>query len=162
MRVLSILIICGLMALPSTSYSSTIMQPVNKPINPQEAAFEKLASLKIKEIQKIIGRKLTFKEKVSLFILKHAGYKKAQNKNGATALGFGIAALTFLILGLFIPYILILSLIASILAIVLGSNAKRQDPSDPKARSAILLGWLTFGAIVVLAILVVIAIATLV
>jgi hypothetical protein len=162
MRVLSILVICGLMALPSTLYSSTIMQPVNKTINPPGAVYEKLASLKIKEIQKIIGRKLTFKEKISLFILKHTGHKRAQSKQGNTALIFGICGLALLVLGAFFPYAIVASLISAIVAIVVGSSAKKQDSTDKKARSAVLLGWITLGAFVVIAILLLVAIATLV
>src|SRR5262245_56808026 len=122
MKILSIFIICGFMALPSTLFSATIIQPANTTVYPP-GALEKLTSLKIKEVQKLIGRKLTFKEKVSLLILKHTSKKKAQSSKGSTALGFGITGLALLLLGLFIPFIAWLALPAAILAIVLGNKA---------------------------------------
>lgn len=162
MRVYSFFIVCILLTLPST-LPATVIAPMPKTtvlLSPETQ--QKLASLKTKEIQKIIGRKLTFKEKVSLFILRHTGVKKAQNKQGNTALIFAICGLALLILGLFLPYVLLGSLVAAIVAVVLGSVAKKQDPSDKKARAGALLGWITLGAIALLLILVAIALTTIV
>jgi len=58
-----------------------------------------------------------------------------------------------LLLGLFFPYVILGALVAAILAIILGSNAKRLDSSDSKARAAVLLGWITLGAIALLLII---------
>jgi hypothetical protein len=151
MRVLSIFIICGFLALPSVLYPAT--KTVSTTIHPSLEAHQKFTSLKIKNVQKLIGRKLTLKEKISFLIIKHTLKKKAvESKQGQTALGFGIAGAVMLILGLFIPYVIIGALIAAILAIVLGSVAKKQDRSDKKAYAAVLLGWLTLGAIALLVI----------
>src|SRR5213083_2990014 len=98
MRALSIFIICGFMALPSTLLSTTSPKSINTTIYPPEEAYKKLTSLKMKEVQKLIGRKLTFKEKISLLVLKHVSNKREQSKKGSTALGFGIAALALLLL----------------------------------------------------------------
>lgn len=147
MRVLSVFIIFAFVALPSTLFSATLTSTSNTTINPSEDVFKKLTSLKTKEVQKLIGRKLTFKEKVSFLVLKHAPKRKAQGSKGSTALGFGIAALALILLGLFVPYIILLSVPAAILAIVLGNKAKKQDPSDKKAQTGVILGWIAVGAI---------------
>jgi hypothetical protein len=158
MRALSIFIICGFLALPSVLYSAT--QTVSTTIHPSLEAYQKFTSLKIKDVQKLIGRKLTIKEKISFLIIKHALKKKAaESKQGQTALGFGIAGAVMLILGLFIPYVIIGALIAGILAVVLGSVAKKQDRSDKKAYAATLLGWITLGAIALILILAIIIVS---
>lgn len=163
MRALSIFIICGFMALPSTSFSATPIQSPNTTIHPVDHStevYKKLASLKIKEIQKLIGRKLTLKEKISLLILKHTTRKATQSKKGNTALIFGIVGIGLLIIGLFVPFVLLASIAGAIVAIILGSNAKKIDPSDGKARAAVLLGWITLGAIALLLILAAIVVAS--
>jgi hypothetical protein len=143
MRVLSVFIICLFIALPSTLFSATLIQPVSAPYSAE--IYKKLTSLKVSEVQKMLGRKLTFKEKVSFVILKHASARKAQSNKGSTALGFGIAGLAILLMGLFVPFLIWLALPVGILAIVLGNKAKRQDPSDKKAHTAVTLGWVTVG-----------------
>lgn len=160
MRVLSIFIVCTLLVLPTILYPATITQPANPSINPSNIAYEKLASLKTKEIQKIIGRKLTLKEKVSLLILKHTPKKEAQTKKGNTALVFGIVGLGLFFIGLFVPFVILGAIAAAIIAIVLGSNAKKQDSSDGKARAAVLLGWITLGATALLLIAAAIVVAS--
>jgi len=119
-----------------------------------------LTSLKIKEVQKLAGRRLTFKEKVSLFILKHPSSRKAESKQGSTAFVFGIAGLALFFIGLFVPYVMLGAILFAILAIVLGSVAKNQDSSDKKARAAVLLGWITLGATALLLIIAAIAFAS--
>jgi hypothetical protein len=153
MRALSIFIICISLVLPSTLYPATTTQATSSTIKPPEIAFGKLASLKVKEIQKIIGRKLTFKEKISFLVLKHTSKKEAQTKKGNTAMIFGIVGVGLFLIGLFVPFVILGAIAAAIVAIVLGSSAKRQDPSDQKARAAVLLGWITLGATALLLII---------
>jgi hypothetical protein len=160
MRILSIFIICGFIALPSTLRSATLPQPVNTTIYPPEEAYKKLTSLKIKEVQKLIGRKLTFKEKISFLIIKHASKKETKSDKGSTALGFGIAAVATLAIGLFVPYVILIAPIAAILAIVLGDKAKKQDPSNKKAHTAVTLGWVTLGAFALIVIAAVILVSS--
>ncbi|HUR67561.1 MAG TPA: hypothetical protein VMZ03_14505 [Chitinophagaceae bacterium] len=152
-----------------------------------QAVLTKLASMKVKELQQLTGRKLTLKEKLGFSILKHQvkkgnggrmaelfvkriltkndpvtkkhGKKAEETSKGQTALVFGIIGLVLLIAGLFIPYVIIGSLVASILAIVLGSVAKKENPSDTKASTAKLLGWITLGLIALLIIAVAVALS---
>jgi hypothetical protein len=152
MRICFTFIISLFLAFPFVLHAA-VMPPTNVKVHPPEAN-QKIISLKIKDVQKLLGRKLTFKEKISFVVLKHALKKRAaESKQGQTALGFGIAAVVMLILGLFIPYVIIGALIAAILAVVLGSVAKKQDPSDRKAYAATLLGWITLGGIALLILL---------
>ena len=147
----------------ATPASSSTVPPSTSKIIPVGDIYKKIASLKIKDIQKLVGRKLTIKEKISFLILRHKLIhtpKDKQNK-GQTALIFGIAGLALLIVGLFLPYVILVSLVSAILAVVFGSVAKKQDPSDNNALIGKLLGWITLGLIALLAILVIVLIASL-
>jgi hypothetical protein len=160
MKVFSIFIICFLLVLPFTSYPATTIQHVNTNTDPPAEVYKKLASLKISEIQKLIGRKLTLKEKISFVILKQTSGKQAQSKKGNTALIFGIVGVGLLLIGLFVPFVILGAIVGAIVAIVLGSSAKKQDPSDGKAQAAVLLGWITLGATALLLIIATIVIAS--
>jgi|GEM_PF-1205318 len=155
--------------------------------NPVQLVLNQLASQKIKDVQKLAGRKLTLKEKLSFWLLKQqikqgqkkgfsksllykALQKKAAKKSGLfkkensgskgqTALIFGVGALALLVIGLFVPYVIIASLVSSILAIVIGTVAKKHNPSDSKAGAGKLLGWITLGLIALLIIAAAIALS---
>lgn len=122
--------------------------------------YKEIATLKIKDIQKLAGRKLTLKEKIGFVILKHKikRQSKSSQKQGETALIFGIAGLGLFVIGLFVPILLLGSLIAAIVAVVTGSVAK--DPSNRKARAAKLLGWITLGLLALLLLLAAIVLAS--
>lgn len=151
-------LICFISAplLAAPVHPTTLITHVDKPI-PNEAFLKKIASLKIKDLQKLAGRKFTLKEKIAFLILKKKIRNKAGNGEGQgqIALIFGIGALALLILALIIPAAgvpLLASLVSSILAIVVGSVAYKKDPSDRKAHAGKLLGWITLGLIAVLVI----------
>lgn len=148
------------LSLAAPVHSATIPSSSSK-IIPLEEMYRKIGTMKIKDFQKLAGRKLSLKEKISFLILK---YKinhppKDTPSKGQTAMVFGIVGLVLLIAGLFLPYVILGSLIAAIIAIVTGSSAKRQDPSDNKAHTGKLLGWITLGLIGLLLILAVVLIA---
>jgi hypothetical protein len=148
---------------PAISSSVPVRQlgmPIEKKhIN--EGQPKNISSLKVRDLEKLVGRKLTLKEKIAFVLLK----KKLRNeedkgsKEGKTAFSFGIAAVAFLILGLFVPYVILGSLIAGIVAVVMGSSALKKNPNDRKAHSAKLLGWITLGLIALLLILIAIALS---
>ena len=123
------------------------------------AMLKNISTMKVKDFQKVIGRKMTLKEKISFLILKQKlkpKHKKAGDSpsKGQTAFVFGIGSIVLLILGLFIPYVIIGALVAAIVAIVSGSMAKKADPDDRKAHAGKLMGWITLGLIALLLILV--------
>jgi hypothetical protein len=74
----------------------------------------------------LIGRKLTFKEKISFLVLKHTSGKETQSKKGNTALIFAVVGVGLFIIGLFVPFVILGSIAGAIVAIILGSNAKKQ------------------------------------
>lgn len=118
--------------------------------------------MKMKDFRKLAGRKLTLKEKVSFIILKHKLKQQAKDseKQGQTAFTFGLIAVGLLLLGLFVPYVILGSLVAAILAIVTGSMAKKRDGDNRKAKAGQLLGWITLGLIAFLFILAAVVLAS--
>jgi len=141
----------------SPVHSSALTTPVDK-IASNEIFLKKIASLHIKDLQKLAGRKFSLKEKISFLILKKSLKHKSGGTQGQgqTAFILGIAALAMLVIGLFVFPVLVGSLVASILAIVFGSVASKKDPSDKKANMGKLFGWITLVLIALLAILVVV------
>lgn len=141
---ISILSFLLLMTIPANAAVSPVS---DNGIIPSEILYKKIVSLKVKDIQRLAGRKLTLKEKVSFFLLKQKlkHKKNDASKQGQTAFIIGLIALGLLALGFFVPYALVGALVASILAIVFGSMAKKRDPSDKKAQAGKLLGWISLG-----------------
>ena len=131
---------------PSAAYSATA---VTNPVNP----LQFFSTISLKEVQKIAGRKLKLKEKIAVKIFQWKiknGFdptKKAGNtEKGKLALIFGILGLATL----FIPYVNLLSIPLTVLALVFGYQAKKINPNDSKANTAVILGWVTVGIYVVI------------
>lgn len=142
--------------------NSAIIIPPTKKIVLSEMPVNRIVSLKVRDIQKVIGRKLTLKEKISFLLLRHQLKHKADPKKSLshTALICGIIAVVALVGGLFIPALLIVSLMGSILSLVLGTIARRDDRSDKKALAAMLIGWITLGLLALLLLVIVIILAS--
>lgn len=121
--------------------------------------IEKLATMKIKEAENILGRKFTLKEKIAFKIaqlkLKKEVKAKAEGSSskGQTAFILSLIGLCLLI----VPYATIASLPLAIIGLVMGSQAKKENPDDKKARTAVILSLVTLG-LIVLAVLLVVAI----
>jgi len=142
-------------AISSNVPNSQLSLPL-KEIHSNEVLPKKILSLKVRDLERLAGRKFTIKEKIAFLILKKKlkHQENTSNSEGKTAFSFGIAAVALLLLGLFVPYVILGSLIAAIVAIVMGSSAVKKDPNDRKAHSAKLLGWITLGLIALLIIVV--------
>src|SRR5262249_9680161 len=105
-------------------------------------AISRITSMKVKDIERITGRKMSLKEKIAFTIVKHRWKKKQGSSNTArTASVFGIIA----IVTACIPYVFVIALPCAILALVFGYKARRKNPDDKKARNAIVLGWISIG-----------------
>jgi len=123
------------------------------------APMDRIAKMKIKEAEKLLGRKLTLKEKIAFKIAQlklRKGLKaKAEgtSSKGQTAFVLSLIGLCLLI----VPYAGIASLPLAIIGLVMGSQAKKANPDDTKAKTAIILSIVTLG-LIVLAFLLVIAI----
>jgi hypothetical protein len=146
--------------IPSSAPPQTSLTTIVNPL-------QHFASLSIKDVQKMVGRKLKLKEKIAikvfqLKIKKGIIDEKANQRKdkGETAMIFGIIALASLLIP--IPYIGgLASLVSTVLALVLGYQAKKENPNNKKARTAIVLGWITVGLYVLAAALVIAIIASL-
>lgn len=117
--------------------------------------------MKTKEAEKILGRKLTLKEKIS-FKLAQYKIKKAQKANEEGKSSKGQTAFILSLIGLcilFVPYLSIAAIPLAIIGIVQGSQAKKENPNDRKAQTAIVLGIVTLGLIVIALILVILILA---
>jgi len=121
--------------------------------------MDRIATMKIKEAEKILGRKFTLKEKIAFKIaqlkLKKDLKAKAEGKSskGQTAFVLSLVGICLLL----VPYASIASLPLAIIGLVMGSQAKKENPNDSKAKTAIVLSLVTLG-LIVLAILLVVAI----
>ena len=121
--------------------------------------LDRIASMKTKEAQKILGRKMSLKEKIAFKVTQYKLKKALKNKEqgkaskGQTAFILSLISLCLL----FIPYLCIASIPLAIVGIVMGAQAKKENPNDKKANTAIILGIITLG-LVVLAIILIIAI----
>ena len=157
-RVFALLCLFCVIACPAISSSTPVSQlsiPIEK-IHSNEVLPKKISSLKVRDLERLAGRKFTIKEKIAFLILKKKlkHQEDTNNREGKTAFSFGIAAVALLLLGLFVPYVIFGSLVAAIVAIVMGSSAAKKDPTDRKAHSAKLLGWITLGLIALLIIVI--------
>ncbi len=112
---------------------------LTKPVDP----LQYISSLSIKDIQKLAGRKLKFKEKIAVKLYQWklkkglTTVKKEETKNnrGNTAMILGIVAIACLV----IPYFVIASIPCAILAIVFGNQARKENPKDSRAKAGVIL-----------------------
>lgn len=138
---------------------------VKNKIDPQagdKPAIEKLVTMKVKEAEKFLGRKMTFKEKIG-FKLAQRKFKKEIKKNegekdspGQNAFIVSLIALCSIV----IPYLGIVALPLGIVGLVMGINARKKNPDDKKAKTAILLSIIALGLVMLAVIAVAVIIAT--
>lgn len=149
-------------SLIALSANAAVVVPANNTIFPYEKLYGRISSLKIKDVQRSIGRKLTLKEKIGFLIAKHQfRHRSSEDKAlGKAAFTFALIGLGLLVLGLFVPYVIIGSIVAAILAVALGATAYKENHSDKKAHAAKIIGWLTLGIIALFALIAAIVIAT--
>ncbi len=140
------------------SNTSINITGINTPAKP---VFN-ITTAKVKDVEKLLGRKLKLKEKIALKALQWKLKKGIPNKKkdegsnkGKTAMILGIIAIACLA----IPIASIASIPLAILAIVFGNQAKRENPNDGKAKAGVILGWVTLGLIVLAVTLIVVAFA---
>jgi hypothetical protein len=114
-----------------------------------------IATMKLKEFQQLVGRKLTFREKIGFFVLKHKMKHQSKDADTEGQLPFilGLTAVGLLVIGFFVPALLIGSFIAAVLAIVTGGMVTKKDGENKKAKAGKLMGWITLGALALILIL---------
>ena len=139
--------------IPAGSFATATVMPTDP-----APSLLNLTTAKIKDIEKLLGRKMKFKEKIAFKVYQWE-FKKGLTNNkeegkkdkGKTAMILGIIGLA----SIFVPYLAIISIPCTILALVFGYQAKKANPSDSKARTAVILGWITVGVYVLVIALVI-------
>ena len=124
-------------------------------------------NLSVKEIEKLAGRKLSFKEKIAVKIYKHnpslfkrfadSTEEKKLEKKALWSKWLGIGSL----IGLFIPGVGLLSVPAAIIAIVFGISTQDKVKNKRNARQGITFGIITLAIILLLVALVVVIVSSL-
>lgn len=115
-----------------------------------------LSKLKARDIEKMIGRRLTIKEKIGWLFVRRQ-FKKGLgnpdvdiNRKARKAKTFGTIAL----IALLAPPVSIISIPFAIVAIVMGSQVRKVDPDNVDAKKAITRGIITLALIAVMIIFV--------
>ncbi len=141
---------------------------IEKPVSIfSDTNLSPISHLSVNEIQKLAGRKLSFKEKIAIKIYKSnptlfnkyadSTDEKRLEKKALWAKWLGIGSL----ISLFIPGLNLLSLPAAIIAIVFGTSTIDKVKDKKNSRQGITFGIITLGIIVLLVALVVIIVASL-
>ena len=152
-----VLLLCSIQAYPANIPSSQTNTGFSEQITIPAISLSVISTMKVKEIEKMIGRKLKLKEKIAFKIFQweikkdvKRTKKTGEPDKGKTAMILGIIAAG----SLFIPFVNLAAFPLAILAIVIGSNAKREDPKNRKARTG-SLGIVTLAFLVAIAFIVV-------
>lgn len=125
--------------------------------------------MKVKEFEKISGKKLRFMDRI-FFKIAQKKLRKTITPGGLinkktervkmAAFLLGLGSILFFGLGFFVPGLFLGAVITGILAIVTGSIELRSDPSNPYARAGKLIGWIIIGLtalVTILAVLITLA-----
>jgi len=121
---------------------------VKSPSDSISISLEKVASMKTKEAEKILGIKMTLKEKIVFKLAQHKIKKSLKTKGNDTSKGQTAFILSLVGLCLLIvPYANFASLPLAIIGLVMGAKAKKENPNDTKAQTAIILSIVTLGLI---------------
>jgi hypothetical protein len=138
--------------IPSTKSSAG--EPAVITLSHEMAGY--ISNLKIKEIEKLMGRKLKLKEKIGLKIYQWKAKKEASHKKidvekdkGKNSRMLGIFALGALLLSPFLIFTWMAAIPLAIIAIITGNKALKEDKNDKAAKTGVILGWITLGLMVI-------------
>ena len=120
-----------------------------------------MVKMKVKEAEKILGRKMSLKEKIGFRLAQHKikreQKKKEEGKNTPGQDAFIVSLIA--ICSIVIPYVGIVAFPLAIVSLIMGINAKKKDPKDKKANLAIILSIVKLGLFVLAAIVLALVIA---
>ena len=169
-KILFFIIIIGAIVSAQKTFAETVpfaFENVKPALSFSDSNFSVFTNLSVKEIEKLAGRKLSFKEKIAVKIYKHnpSLYKrfadsteeKKLEKKALWSKWLGIGSL----IGLFIPGVGLLSMPAAIIAIVFGISTQDKVKNKRNARQGITFGIITLAIIVLLVALVVVIVSSL-
>ena len=150
---------------PGLIYSENLKSSTTVAVKPGsfKLSVKGISEMKVKEFEKLAGKKFSLKEKISVKILqlklKKDLKKQSSGKTpskGKTAFILGLLGLILLV----VPYASIAALPLAILAIIFGGQALKDNPKDTKAKTGIILGWVTLGLFIVFLIIALIWLAS--
>lgn len=144
-----------------SSFTSIDGNTIERP-GPGPAATT-FATMKIRDIEKLAGRKLRLKEKLAIKFYQWKLRKQSLLPKEKEKANLGQAAFILGLVGLVtlvVPFGSLVSIPCIILALVFGYQAKKANPQDKKAKTAIILGWIGVGLIVLAMILLIAIIAS--
>ena len=160
MRKLPLLVFVFLIFSSFSVSINTTIDPVNDPATKVALLLDKIASMKTKEAEKILGRKFTLKEKIAFKIAKYKLKKDIRAKENGKSKGQTAFILSLIgLCVLFLPYVSIAALPLAIIGLVMGAQAKKANPDDKKAKTAIILSIITLGIFALALILVILILA---
>lgn len=142
----------------ATSTSSTSVTPDKNPVTFTLSAemVSYITKLKIKEIEKLLARKLKLKEKIGIRIYQWKTKKEFINKKvdgetdkGKTAMMLGFFAAGALLLSPILVFTWMAAIPLAIIAIIMGNKVLKDDKNDRNAKTAVILGWVTLGMMVI-------------
>jgi len=123
-------------------------------VNVQAISPREVPAFKIRDIERVLGRKLKLGEKLGVLIIRHkikkGKYGDGTRDTGKTAFILGLIGLV----GLIIPVINLASIPLAIMAIAIGNRTLKKDPGNRKASTAVTLGIITLAFLVVIGIIV--------
>lgn len=122
-----------------------------------------ITALKVQDLRKMLGRKLSLKERISFLLLKKKLRKQAaEGKDpGEGSFVAGLIAGGLFLAGLLFPPLLIGSFIAAIIAVASAGPVLRKNPGNKKAKTGQIIGWITIGLFLLLLALIVAILASL-
>ena len=169
-KILFFFIIISAIVSAQKTFAETVpfaFENVKPAVSFSDSNFSVFSNLSVKEIEKLAGRKLSFKEKIAVKIYKHnptlykrfadSTEEKNLEKKALWSKWLGIGSL----IGLFIPGVGLLSVPAAIIAIVFGISTQDKVKNKRNARQGITFGIITLAIILLLIALVVVIVSSL-
>lgn len=169
-KIVLLIIVIAAIILTHKTHAATVpftFEKVKPSVVFSDSGFNLLSRYSVKEIEKIAGRKLSFKEKIAVKLYKSnpslynkyvdsTEEKKMENK-ALWAKWLGIGSL----IGLFVPGLNVLALPAATIAIVFGTATIDKVKNKKNSRQGITFGIITLAVILLLVLLVVIIVSSL-
>ncbi len=124
---------------PGNSWANIYVNPQNE----NAIALQEFLNLSPKKYQELTGKRMTFKQKLALYILKGKLKKQLSDNKASHSTDLGLLSLIFggsaFVLSI-IPYAIILSVPLAIAAIILGIIGLGRKKGDTKSIIGLVLG----------------------
>lgn len=131
------------------SIYSTDNTAVKKSTSNNEYSIVPTVKVRIRDIEKATGRKLTLKQKIAFKIYQWKFIKEAKKINKDRTSKRSTAALVLSILSLASVILFPLSVVFAVISIILASRSIKENDQDKKAKTAMTLSILALGIVIV-------------